>query len=484
MSEIHFVDTTLRDGQMSLWATRMRTGMILPIAERMDDAGFDAIELMSSVFLKKCARDLQEDPWERIRLVSERIRRTPLRLTAGRYNAFEVTPHSLYRLYMERMRANGMRQARISDEWNDAGGWQRKVDVARSVGLEPIVNLIYSVSPKHTDEYYGERARQAAALNVPRICLKDPGGLITPDRVRRLVPIVLENIGATPLEFHTHCTTGLGPLCCVEALRLGVTIINTALPPLANGSSNPSFFNVEANARALGHEVVVDRRPLPGVSEHFTQIARQEGLPIGQPLEYDYGQFLHQVPGGMISNLRHQLEKVGLQHKMDEALEECGRVREEFGYPIMVTPLSQFVGSQAAINVIVGERYAQVTDQSIFYALGLWGEEGCRLMHPDVKDRILGRPRARELSRWQPPEPSIAEIRKEMNAGQISDDDLLLRWLITPEELETMRAAGPCKDYALESQPLMELLAQLGGRKTHQLFLRTPRLTLSLNRRG
>jgi len=484
MSEIHFVDTTLRDGQMSLWATRMRTGMILPIAEQMDEAGFDAIELMSSVFLKKCARDLHEDPWERIRLVSQKIRKTPLRLTAGRYNAFEVTPNSLYELYMERMRANGMGQARISDEWNDVSGWQRKVEVAKRVGLDAIVNLIYSVSPKHTDEYYAERARQAAALAVPRICLKDPGGLITPDRVRTLVPLVLQNVHGTPLEFHTHCTTGLAPLCCVEAIRLGVTIVNTAIPPLANGSSNPSFFNVAANARALGHTTSVDGGSLHAVSEHFTRIAKREGLPMGQPLEYDYGQFLHQVPGGMISNLRHQLDKVGLGHKMTEALEECGRVREEFGYPIMVTPLSQFVGSQAAINVIVGKRYEQVTDQSIFYALGLWGEEGSRLMHSDVKDRILDRPRARELSRWQPPEPSIAEIRNDMGEPGISDDDLLLRWLVTKDEFDAMKAAGPAEEYVSTSQPVFKLLGDLSKRKSNRVFIQQRGLSLALSRKS
>ena len=180
----------------------------------------------------------------------------------------------------------------------------------------------------------------------------------------------------------------------MEAIKLGITIVNTAIPPLANGSSNPSLFNVAANARALGHTTAVDEESLHAVSEHFTRIAEQKDLPLGRPVEYDYGQYLHQVPGGMYSNLRHQLEKVGLGHKFHQALEECGRVREEFAYPIMVTPLSQFVGSQAAINVIVGERYAQVTDQTILYALGLWGEEGSRLMDPEVKDKILARPRA------------------------------------------------------------------------------------------
>ncbi len=477
MSEIHFVDTTLRDGQMSLWATRMRTGMMLPIAVRMDRAGFDAMELMSSIFLKKLARDLREDPFERLRLMAAKMPNTPLRMTSGRFNAFEVTPFSLYELYLQRMRANGMRQARISDEWNDFDGWRDKVRTAREAGLEPIVNLIYSVSPRHTDAYYAERARQAATLELSRICLKDPGGLITPDRVRTLVPLVLENVNGIPLEFHTHCTTGLGPLCCVEAIKLGVTIVNTALPPLANASSNPSLYNVAANARALGHATAVDEASLHAVSEHFTRIAEREGLPLGRPVEYDHGQYLHQVPGGMYSNLRHQLEKVGLEHKFPEALEECGRVREEFAYPIMVTPLSQFVGSQAAINVIVGERYAQVTDQSILYALGLWGEEGSRLMDPEVKDRILARPRARELARWQPPQPSIAEIRKGFEPG-LSDDDLLLRWLITQDEFNAMRAAGPATPYT--GNGVLGLLQNLRGHKANHVYIQKPGLKLAL----
>ncbi len=477
MSEIHFVDTTLRDGQMSLWATRMRTGMMLPIAERMGRAGFDALELMSSIFLKKCVRDLKEDPFERIRLVKERMPDTPLRMTSGRFNAFEVTPYSLYALYLRRMRENGMSQARISDEWNDPAGWKQKVQTVIDAGLEPILNLIYSVSPKHTDEYYAERARQAATLDVSRICLKDPGGLITPDRVRKLVPLVLENANGIPVEFHTHCTTGLGPLCCVEAIKLGITIVNTAVPPLANGSSNPSLFNVAANARALGHATAVDEESMRVVSEHFNRIAGQEGLPPGEPVEYDYGQYLHQVPGGMYSNLRHQLEKVGLGHKFQEALEECGRVREEFAYPIMVTPLSQFVGSQAAINVIVGERYAQVTDQSILYALGLWGEEGSRLMNPEVKDRILDRPRARELAKWEPPQPSIAEIRKSFEPG-LSDDDLLLRWLVTRDEFNAMRAAGPATPYT--GNGVLGLLQNLRGHKANHVYIGKPGLKLSL----
>ena len=285
MNEIGFVDTTLRDGQQSLWAERMTTGMMLSVAEQMDNAGFEAIELISSSHFKKCVRELREDPWERIRLVAKRITKTPLRLIAGRFNNFEITPQSVYRLFIERLAANGLRQIRISDEWNDLSGWQHKVQVAREFGLDPIVNLIFSVSPKHTDEYYARKAREAATLGVSRLCLKDPGGLLTPERTRILVPLILHNSKGKHLEFHTHCTTGLGPLCCLEAIKLGVKTVNTALPPLANSSSNPSFFNVASNARALGYTPTVDEKSVKPVSEHFMFIAKQEGFPIEAPVE-------------------------------------------------------------------------------------------------------------------------------------------------------------------------------------------------------
>jgi len=482
---IRFVDTTIRDGHQSLWAENMTTGMMLPVAEAMDRAGFDAIELISSSHLKKCVRELKEDPWARVKLVSQRITHTPLRLNAGRFSAFDLTPRSLYRLFMERMAANGIREARISEEWNELEGWEWKVKVARDVGINPVPNIIYSVSPKHTDEYFAERTRQAASLKVSRLCLKDPGGLLTPDRLKTLVPIIFKNAGGIAVELHTHCTTGLGPLCCLEAVKLGIKIVNTALPPLADGSSNPSLFNVVKNLRALGYKTLIDEDSLKPVSDHFTYIAKREGFPIGAPVEYDYSQYQHQVPGGMISNLRFQLRKVGMEHKIDQALEETMQVRAELGYPIMVTPLSQFVGSQAAINVIVGERYKEVTDQIIQYALGYWGREGAELMAPEVKAKILDRPRAKEWAERPPPEPTVQELRKKMNAESVSDEEFLLRWNLNVDEIETMRAAGAPKEYLTARQPLVNLLDALSKRKDYrQIVIRKGEMVVSLNRAG
>jgi oxaloacetate decarboxylase alpha subunit len=480
---IKFVDTTIRDGHQSLWAENMTTGMMLPVAERMDQAGFDAIELISSSHLKKCVRELKEDPWERVRLMSARITRTPLRLNAGRFSAFDITPKSMYRLFMERMAANGIREARVSEEWNDLEGWRWKTQVARDVGINPVINLIYSVSPKHSDPYFAQRTRDAASLKVNRFCLKDPGGLLTPERLKTLVPIIFQNANDIAVELHTHCTTGLGPLCCLEAVKLGIKIVNTALPPLADGSSNPSLFNVAKNLRVLGYSTLIDEQLLKTVSEHFTYIAKREGFPIGAPVEYDYSQYQHQVPGGMISNLRHQLRKVGMEHKIDQALEETMRVRAELGYPIMVTPLSQFVGSQAAINVILDERYKEVTDQIIQYALGYWGGEGAELMDAAVKAKILDRPRAKEWAEWQPPEPTVRDIRKKMDAENVSDEELLLRWNLSVEEIEAAKVAGAPKEYLTARQPLVKLLDALSKRSDYrQIVVQKGAMVISLQK--
>lgn len=484
MDEIRFVDTTLRDGQQSLWAFGMRTGMMVPIARNMERAGFDAIEFGTPVELVKCVRELREDPWERLRLVAREIRETPLRLIHGTRSGFEIFPPSVHKLYDERAAGGGIRQVRISDCWNDPSEWKWRIKQAREAGLEPIINLIYSVSPRHTDEYFAARTRAATKLDIFRIILKDPGGLLTPERTQSLAPVVLQNASGIPVELHTHCTTGLGSLCCLEAIKGGIRIINTAIPPLADGASNPSVFNVARNARALGYTTIIDETAIKPVMDHFTHIAKREGFPIGSPVEYDYAQYVHQVPGGMISNLQYQLRRVGLEGKIEETLEEAARVRAEFGYPIMVTPLSQFVGSQAAFNVILGERYKEVTDQVIQYALGVWGKEGAASMDSNVKDRILGRPRARELAQWEYPHTSVRELRRKLGGPGVTDDEILLRFFTGKEEVAAMRAAGPPKEYLSARHPLVTLIGELAKRSDcRQIYIDKGGLSLRLEKR-
>jgi oxaloacetate decarboxylase alpha subunit len=220
------------------------------------------------------------------------------------------------------------------------------------------------------------------------------------------------------------------------------------------------------------------------VEKHFTIIAKREGHPTGAQREYDHAQYLHQVPGGMISNLRHQLRTMGMENKLQETLDECARVRAEFGYPIMVTPLAQFVGSQAAINVITGERYKEVTDQTIQYALGHWGKEAPAVMDADIKDKILNRTRAREWQKWSPPELSLEEVRQKFGGPAVSDEELVLRVIAGEAAVKAMLASGAPKEYLSVTQPLVRLIGELSRRKDcRQVFVEKKGFMLRLEKK-
>ena len=484
MSEIRFVDTTLRDGQQSLWALGMKTGAMLSIAEQMDRCGFESMEFFVTVMFKKYVREHKENPWEWLREGTKRFSQTRLRYHGGLHNAFEKIPSCVLRLLIERVVSYGMTLTRTSNCWNDFVSFKEELEGLRQLGMNTVANLIYSVSPRHTDEYYAEKAREAAAMRPYRICFKDVGGLLTPDRTRALIPVILANVGDTPLEFHAHCNNGLAPVCYLEAVKLGIRTLHTAIPPLANGSAQPSIFNVARNLRALGYTPCVDEKAAEPVRDHFMSVAKMEGLPIGRPQAYDQSLYAHQVPGGMISNLRHQLRLVGMEDKLEATLEEAARVRAEFGYPIMVTPLSQFVGSQAAVNVIVGERYKEVTDQTIQYALGLWGKEGALLMDADVKDKILSRPRAREWVGWEPPEPSLAEVRNQFGGTGVSDEELILRVYAGIEAVKELENRGAPKEYLNARHPVVSLVEDLTKRKDcSRIYIHRPDFKLRLEKR-
>jgi oxaloacetate decarboxylase (Na+ extruding) subunit alpha len=466
MSEISFVDTTLRDGQQSLWALGMKTEAMLGAAAAMDQIGFESMEFFVSIMIKKYVRELKENPWDWVREGTRRFRRTRLRNHGGLHGsgAMEKLPHAALKLLAERVVAYGITLTRTSNCWNDFEAMRDEVRELSDLGMATVVNLIYTVSPRHTDEYYAQKARDAAAIKPYRICFKDVGGLLTPERARTLLPAILKNAGEVPVEYHAHCNNGLATLCYLEAVKLGITSLHTAVPPLANGSSQPSVLNIARNLRALGYTPVVNDEAVKPVEEHFTAIAKRDDLAIGRPLAYDESQYLHQVPGGVISNLRHQLRLIGKEEKLAETLEEAARVRADFGYPIMVTPLSQFVVSQAAINVIVGERYKEVTDQVIQYALGIWGMEAPAIMDVGVKDKILSRGRAKDWQKWQPSDPSLHQVRQKFGST-ISDEELLLRVYAGPDAVDALITAGAPKPQLDGKQSLLQLIEQLSKKK-------------------
>ena len=260
--------------------------------------------------------------------------------------------------------------------------------------------------------------------------ISDESGIITPERTRELVSLVQRNCEGIPLEFHGHCNSGLAPLCYLAAIQAGVTTVHTAVAPLANGTSLPATETVLRNMRRLGYESDLDEDALAKVSAHFRQITEREGLPTGRPMEYDLFHFEHQVPGGMVTNFTRQLREIKMEHRLDEILEEAMRVRREYGYPVMATPYSQIVGVQAFENVVSGERYKHVTDESIKYLLGYYGEPAYPL-DADLMDRVMSLPRTKELLDWKPEGylKSVEELRQELGPD-LFDDDLLLKVLI------------------------------------------------------
>jgi oxaloacetate decarboxylase alpha subunit len=394
----------------------------------------------------------------------------------------EKLPQAAMKLLAERVVSYGITLTRTSNCWNDFAAMRDELRELSDLGMETIVNLIYSVSPRHNDDYYAKKTREAVAIKPYRICFKDVGGLLTPERARTLLPAILQNAGDIPVEYHAHCNNGLAPLCYLEAVKLGITALHTAVPPLANGSSQPSIFNVARNLRALGYTPVVNDEEVKPVEAHFTAVAKAQGLAIGKPFAYDESQYLHQVPGGVISNLRHQLRLVGKEDKLAETLEEAARVRADFGYPIMVTPLSQFVVSQAAINVIVGERYKEVTDQIIQYALGIWGKEATEIMESNVKDKILSRSRAKDWRGWTPADLSLHEVRQKYGAT-ISDEELLLRVYAGPDAVDALLANGAAKPQLDPKRSLLQLIEQLSKKKDcNHVYIRRKDFSLAMKK--
>jgi oxaloacetate decarboxylase alpha subunit len=468
MTSVRIVDTTLRDGNQSLWACRMSVDDMAPAIADLDAAGFDGIEFfVASAQIARMVRDLHEDPWEWLEIGTRTFERTPLRLHGSMHSAFAPTPKCVQDLFLERLSEMGVRITRASDPWNDAEGLRRTMARMSSKGIETVANVIYSVSPRHTVEYYAERTAQIAALQPLRLCFKDVGGLLTPDAARAVIPVVLENAGGIPVEFHMHCTNGLAQWVCLEAVELGIEVLHTSLPPLAEGSSLPDVFTLVGSLRARGHEVRLETERLRRASEHLGLVARTRDLPAGAPQVYDETLYTHQTPGGMISNLAFQLEKLRIRDRLPEVLEEIARVRADLGYPIMVTPLSQFVGSQAVLNLVAGDRYATVTDEIIGFALGRWGAEAPTAMDAEVRARILDRPRARELEAQTKDEPTLDDVRAGYG-GAIDDAELIARVFAgAGDEPLDLRAGHRVPldydDYRAQRDPVQGLLERLAA---------------------
>jgi pyruvate/oxaloacetate carboxyltransferase len=441
MNKIDFVDQTLRDAQQSLWGYMMTTDMITPIAEVMDQVGYKAIATVGSQAFTVLVRNLNDNPWERIKILSSLLKKTPLRgsYQTGSLSTFDLsTPRDVITLWIKRSIANGIKCFWVCDWQDDMDRFVYFADIAKAEGASVVTTLGYSLSPVHNEAYWARKVELIVGTKdyVDAIMIEDGGGLLTPESTRDLIKTVQQHCDGIPIEFHAHCNSGLAPLCYLEAIKLGVKTVHTAIAPLANGTSLPATETILKNARRLGFTSNLNEDALAAVSAHFRTIAEEEGLPIGVPAEYDLFHFEHQVPGGMMTNLTRQLKEAKMENRLDEILDEIVQVREELGYPVMGTPFSQIVGAQAIENIISGKRYGQITDEVIKYALGHYGEPLAPI-DPDVLDKITSSPRYPEFLNWTSggTDKSIDELRNE-HGPRLSDDDLLLKILIPGKALK------------------------------------------------
>lgn len=440
MATIEFIDQTLRDGQQSLWGMRMRAGHILPI----DGAGYRIVDLAGSSQFEVQVRYCRDNPWDGLDLVKVAMPNSTLRAGTRSNGVVGMgrTPDSIVELWVRTLAKHGIGSLWIFDCLFNLDQMRHVAQVAQDAGMRVSPQVMFSHSPVHTDEYYERIVRDMAGWGgLDTIILGDEPGVLTAERARAWIPRMRDAADDVPLEMHFHNTTGLGTYNYLTGADLGVTIVHTAVSTLANGPSMPSTEATLDNMRRLGHATAVDDSRLPEVAEHFRRVAASEGYATGAPAEFRLAVYDQQLPGGMTGTLLNQLRTYGMEDRLPAVLEEIEVVRAEMGYPVMATPFSQLVGIQAMLNVINEERYGVIPDENLVYLAGHLGP------HPgpvdqQVFDRAFSSPRGQYIKEHPPPQPSLTEIRREYGET-LSDEELLLRYLMPGPDVDAMHAAGP-----------------------------------------
>ncbi|MCC5999322.1 MAG: hypothetical protein JJU19_00455 [Pararhodobacter sp.] len=459
---VEFLDETIRDGQQSLWGMQMQAGMALPVTPLLDRTGFRVIDLAGSSMMEVLIKRCRENPWEGLDLLVQSMPRTPIRggMRSNASVTFGVTPDALMDAWMRQLNRHGVRSFWIYDVLFNIPQTHRLAKVAKEFGSEVAGAIMFTLSPVHTDEYYADKAdKLSASPDIDTLLLYDTAGTLDKDRLKTLLPAIVAKARGKPIEFHSNNILGMSAKAYLDSLELGVTILHTASRPMANGPSTPSTEIMVKNIELKGYTHNLDKSLFKPVADHFEAVGKAAGYLVNQYNEYDILSIEHQIPGGMTGTLKAQLAQHGMSDKLDQVLAETAEVRRELGYPGMATPFSQLVGTLAVLNIVTGKRYSVIPDEVIQYAAGFYGETVAPI-DPNVLDRIMASPRAKEVVANPPEQPTIEELRKRY--GTDNDDELILRALVPEADLERMWAAGPVKTtYPLLSSPELDQVRRL-----------------------
>ncbi len=454
MANVKITETVLRDSHQSLIATRMTTEEMLPILSQMDKIGYHSLEAWGGATFDACMRFLNEDPWERLRKIRAEVKNTKLQMLFRGQNILGYRHYSddVVEYFVQKSIANGIDVIRIFDALNDPRNLRTAINATKKENGHVQAAFSYTTGPVYTLEYYSEYAKQLEEMGADSICIKDMAGLLKPYDAYELVKTLKESV-KLPIQLHTHYTSGLASMTLMKAVEAGVDVIDTAISPMAMGTSQPPTEAMVAALQGTPYDTGIDLKELDTVTKYFTPL-REKYLASGQlnpkALKVDVNALMYQVPGGMLSNLMSQLAQAGKSDQLTEVLEEVPRVRADVGYPPLVTPSSQIVGTQAVFNVIMGERYKTVTKEFKGIVRGDYGKTPVAI-DPEFVKKIIGdetpithRP-ADDLA------PELEKLRSEI-AQYLEQDEDVLSYALFPEVSKKFFEYRKAQKYGLDAE--------------------------------
>ena len=428
MASVKITETILRDAHQSLIATRMSTEQMLPILEKLDDVGYHSLECWGGATFDACLRFLNEDPWERLRAIREHCPKTKLQMLFRGQNMLGYRHYAddVVEYLVQKSVANGIDILRIFDALNDPRNLTTAINAAKKEKAHVQAAISYTTGPVFDIEYYTKYAKQLEEIGADSICVKDMAGLLTPYGTYDLVKALKETV-KVPIQVHSHYTSGLASMVLMKAVEAGADVVDTALSPLAMGTSHPSTESMVAAFSGTPYDTGLDIEKIDEISKHFAALKEEylaSGLLSTKVMGVDAKALIYQVPGGMLSNLVSQLKQAGKEEKLTEVLEEVPKVRADCGYPPLVTPSSQIVGTQAVYNVIMGERYKMVTNEFKGLVRGEYGHTPLPI-DDEFRKKIIGDDEPIDCRPADKIEPELDKLREEVKPWSEQEEDVL-----------------------------------------------------------
>ncbi len=454
MAKVKITETVLRDSHQSLIATRMTTEEMLPILETMDNIGYYSLEAWGGATFDACMRFLNEDPWERLRKIRGKVKKTKLQMLFRGQNILGYRHYSddVVQYFVQKSVANGIDIIRIFDALNDPRNLKTAIDATRREGGHVQAAFSYTTGPVYTLEYFSKYAKQLEEMGADSICIKDMAGLLKPYDAFDLVKALKETV-RIPIQLHTHYTSGLASMTLMKAVEAGVDVIDTAISPMAMGTSQPPTESMVAALQGTPYDTGISLSALDQVTKYFTPLREKylaNGLLNPKALKVDVNALMYQVPGGMLSNLMSQLAQAGKSDQLTAVLEEVPRVRADVGYPPLVTPSSQIVGTQAVFNVILGERYKTVTKEFKGIVRGEYGKTPVPIDPAFVK-KIIGDEKPITYRPADALKPELDQLRQEI-APYLEQEEDVLSYALFPEVSKKFFEYRKAQKYGLDAE--------------------------------